>query len=327
MLLSGCEQKSSHQQRFLQFGTIIDVTLISEVDTAITAFTDIETLLTQRHQQWHGWENGTLKQFNDALSSNPSQGISIPPILDQLLADSKYYFSQTEGLFNPAMGKLVAAWGFHDHSEPDNEEVQRIKKNIPGMDDLTIKDQLVYSNNSDVQLDFGAIAKGLAVKQIAQLLDLLEIESYIINAGGDIFSQGEKLHNQPWRIAIEDPFKPGIITFLETAEATSVFTSGNYQRYFRNKDGSIRHHIINPRTGNPSINISSATVIHADPVIADIAATTLMLTDISSAKNMAKKLKVENYLIINQHKELFVSPKMLSKLDHQLIKQFTLHTL
>lgn len=327
ILLIGCEHASSHQQRFLQFGTLIDVTVISDADKAMSAFDEIESYLKLRHQQWHGWEDGTLKQFNDTLSQQPEAGLAVPEILEALITRSKYYFDATDGLFNPAMGKLIAAWGFHDHSEPDRVTIERIQKNIPGMDDLKIKDQLAYSTNQDLQLDFGAIAKGLAVKEIAQKLNQFNIQNFIINAGGDIYAQGHKPDNKFWRIAIEDPFEPGIVTSLEVRENTSIFTSGNYQRFFKDEDGNIRHHIINPKTGAPSATISSATVIHEDPMIADVAATVLMLTDIEDAKQMAQRLKISDYLIINEQKQVFASPSMLTRLDLSSLQRFSVHPL
>ena len=324
--IGGCSQPTSHQQRFLQFGTLIDITLITDTDTALAAFDEIEKLLIHRHSQWHGWEDGALKQFNSKLSLMPREGVKIPQILQQLITDSKHYYTLTDGLFNPAMGKLIAAWGFHDHSEPDTVIIKRLKNHPPVMDDLVIN-QNAYSKNQDLQLDFGAIAKGLAVKQIAQQLNQLQIKNFIINAGGDIFAQGIKPGHQNWRIAIEDPFESGIISSLKITSDTSIFTSGNYQRVYRNKDGSIRHHIISPKTGEPSRNISSATVIHEDPVIADVAATTLMLTDISAAKTMASKMKVVDYLIVTEQKEIYLSPGMMSKLDQSSLSRFTIHLL
>ena len=195
------------------------------------------------------------------------------------------------------------------------------------MHDLIINNQLAYSRNPELQLDFGAIAKGLAVKQIAQLLLQQNIQNFIINAGGDIYANGLKNQNHHWRVAIEDPFEPGIISALETDSGSSIFTSGNYQRFYRNTDGSIRHHIINPKTGEPSRQISSATVLHSDPVIADVAATTLMLTEITSAKAMAKRLDISDYMIINEQKEIFISQSLLSKLDQTMLKRFKVKAL
>ena len=58
----------------------------------------------------------------------------------------------------------------------------------------------------------------------------------------------------------------------------SVFTSGNYARFF-NDQGKRYHHLIHPKNGYPANGFSSATVIHHDAMTADAAATTLLVAD------------------------------------------------
>lgn len=326
-ILGACQPQPISQQRFLQFGTVIDITLTSSSEiTAIRLFDEIEHLLKKRHSEWHSWQQGILTKFNSDLSKAPSTGTPIPPALTTLIYSSKEYYLLTQGLFNPALGKLIAAWGFHESATPDYALIRQIQKDIPGMHDLEIKNGRGYSHNPYLQLDFGAIAKGLAIKQIAQLLNKNQIRHFIINAGGDIYAQGHK-KGKDWRVAIENPFNPGIIGTLSLDEPLSIFTSGNYRRFYTDEDQPKRHHIINPDTGKPSINISAATVLHKDPVIADIAATTLMLTDILQLKNMALTLGIEHFLVITEQQDVFASRTMLKKINWLKPQNFNIHTL
>ncbi len=323
-LLSGCQSQQLFQQRFLQFGTIIDITLVTnDQGKALELFDEIETLLKKRHVEWHGWQDGTLKQFNQALLTqtvnNPEEGINIPGTLQLLIHDSKKYYALSDGLFNPAMGKLIEAWGFHQQSSPNLNLIEKIKQDIPGMHDLIIKDNHAITLNPNLQLDFGAIAKGLAIKQISRLIQQNQIESFIINAGGDIYARGQK-QGKDWRIAIENPFPANekskkVIGKISTSDSISIFTSGNYHRFYVDENNIKRHHIINPLTGDPSLNISAITVLHKDPVIADVAATTLMLTHIPDLKKMAKKLEIENFLAISDKQELYISESMMKKIE------------
>lgn len=312
---TGCENANLSQQRFLQFGTLIDITLIStRKSQAESTYAKIEELLITRHTQWHGWLDGTLKQFNQSLLRQPKEGILIPETLKTLILDSKKYYQLSSGLFNPAMGQLIAAWGFHENADTNPEAINRIKKDIPGMHDLIIKKDRAYSINPDLQLDFGAIAKGLAIRQIAQIIKQNNIQNFIINAGGDIYAHGLK-HAKSWRVAIEHPFKTGIIGSLDMQSGSSIFTSGDYRRHYEDNNQPRRHHIIDPRSGEPSRLISSATVIHADPVTADVAATTLMLTEISQLQSMASRLGIDQYLVITRDSQVYVSHSMMSKIN------------
>ncbi len=324
-LVSACHPQKISSQRFLQFGTIIDISVISADDDAtIQIFNEIEILLEKRHRQWHGWQDGELKRFNDSLRSKETNAIPVPSILQGLIADSKKYYSLTDGRFNPALGKLVAAWGFHDSTRKNPELIQAIRKNIPGMDDLIIENDQAYSLNPYLQLDFGAIAKGLAVRQIAQLLNRQQFQHFIINAGGDIFAQGKK-PDRDWRVAIEDPFNSGVMGSLDIDITSSIFTSGNYQRFYIDEDETKRHHIIDPITGAPSAHISSATVVHPDPVIADVAATTLMLTTPSQLHFMAEKIGIRDYLVITEQGDVFISADLSEKITWLTQKNLNIH--
>ena len=320
--LAACESEKNYSQQFLQFGTLIDITLASTTHkNSLEAFSAIEKLLIQRHSDWHGWEDGSLTRFNQALHDHPQQGIAVPHNLQRLIHDSKKYYRISGGLFNPALGKLIGAWGFHDHSDADRELINLIKQDIPGMDDLLIRDQLAYCNNPYLQLDFGGIAKGLAIEEIQQLLISRNIDNFIINAGGDIYAAG-KTGDRNWRIAIQDPFKEDIIATVELPPAHSIFTSGNYRRFANDPDHKKRHHIINPKTGEPSKSISSATVISNDPVLADAAATTLMLGNKNQVGQLAHALGIQQYMVITEQGEAILSKAMYDALAWHEQDQF-----
>jgi len=322
-LLTGCDRRAPYQQQFLQFGTVIEITLISHDQQAAHArFNEINNLLDQRHRDWHGWRDGALKQFNQALTTPPSAKIPVPEVLRSLIDDSKKYHELSGGLFNPAMGKLIAAWGFHANEQPDHELIERIKQDMPTMQDLILDDGQASTSNPHLQLDFGAIAKGLGVRQIADLLSRNNINDYIINAGGDVFASGQKI-NRAWRVAIENPFQPGIIASLDLPSSQAIFTSGNYRRFHLDADNTRRHHIIDPTTGEPSLRISAASVIHSDPVIADIAATTLMLTPIEKLPGMARKLGLQHLLVITEEREVYLTASMRERITWQTGQSFT----
>lgn len=319
---TACQTESNHSQQFLQFGTLIDITLASTTqEKATRSFAEIEALLIKRHSDWHGWEDGSLTRFNKALHESPNLGTLVPENLQRLIQDSKKYYTISGGLFNPALGKLIGAWGFHGHSEADLPLINEIKKNIPGMDDLQIRDQLAYSNNPNLQLDFGGIAKGLAILEIQQILSGKGIHNFIINAGGDILAAGQNGHRN-WRVAIQDPFKEDVIGSIELASSENIFTSGNYRRFQNMPDHKKRHHIINPKTGEPSQYISSATVISDNPVLADVAATTLMLGDRDQIRSLAAAMGIQQYMVITEQSEVIISQSLYDRLAWHEQQQF-----
>ncbi len=271
---------------------------------------EIERRLQLQRDQWHAWEDSDLTRFNADLRQHASA--EIPISLAQLLKLSGEYHDATSGLFNPALGKLIAAYGFHG-AAIDMATVADIQRNVPTMLDLKIEGKVAHSSNPHLQIDLGGIAKGHAVGLISRYLDANGIDHYIVNAGGDMAISGSRF-GRPWRIGIQNPFAPGVVASLEITGKHNLFTSGNYQRQYW-QGGERAHHIIDPRSGQPSIGQSSATVLNGDPVRADVAATALMIDGIRRYRNLTRALRIEDFLVISETREILMSQSMADKVD------------
>ncbi len=312
ILLTACERRANQiEQQFFEFGTLINITLISDdKDLALSLLQQIETDLQRWRGYWHGWQDSDLTRFNEQLRE---QGAAeIPDSLRELLRLSQRYYWQSDGLFNPAMGRLIAAWGFHGQPA-DAELVETIRADIPAMDDLLISGDRATTRNPWVQVDLGGIAKGLAVRNIARLLRDNGIQHFVVNAGGDLQVSGNRF-GRPWRLGIRHPFAPGVIAGIELTGDYSLFTSGNYERRYKKGEQSL-HHIIDPLTGMPSTQISSATVLAKDPILADVAATVLMVDGLRQPQALMQQLGVVDYLVIDEQQKLSASGSMASKLS------------
>ena len=306
--LGGCEPRQHLvEQHLLEFGTIIKITMITDdLNHAEHLLGEIERRLHQQHLQWHAWEESDLTRFNAALEQNSRA--EVPASLAPLIELSQDYYDASGGLFNPALGKLVAAYGFHG-SAADPGKVAEIKRDIPGMDDLAIVGNSAISSNPHLGIDLGGIAKGYALGLIRNYLDENGIADYIVNAGGDMALAGNRF-GRPWRIGIQNPFAPGVVASMEIDGRHNLFTSGNYERRYR--QGEFRaHHIIDPRSGESASGRSSATVLSSDPVLADVAATALM---IDGSPELASSLGIEDFIVISETKEIMLSRSLAGKI-------------
>ena len=101
------------------------------------------------------------------------------------------------------------------------------------------------------------------------------VEDAIINIGGDLTVLGD-VHGREARIAIQSPVDGKPTAWLDVADGETVVTSGDYERYFE-FEGRRYQHIIDPRSGYPVHHTASVTVIHTDPILADAAATALVV--------------------------------------------------
>ena len=77
-----------------------------------------------------------------------------------------------------------------------------------------------------------------------------------------------------------------------------VVTSGDYAR-FRHVDGERVHHIVDPRTGEPSHGAQAVTVIDSQPVLADAAATALMVAGPALFHETCQRMGVDYAVMID----------------------------
>jgi thiamine biosynthesis lipoprotein len=110
-----------------------------------------------------------------------------------------------------------------------------------------------------MRLDLGGIAKGWAGAQAVQRLR--QLGPTLIDAGGDIAVSGPRANGSPWPIGVANPFAPEEILELLLVARGGVATSGRDYRRWR-QGAEWRHHIIDPRSGQPAAtDVLSATVI------------------------------------------------------------------
>nr|BBH93030.1 FAD:protein FMN transferase [Thermogemmatispora argillosa] len=108
-----------------------------------------------------------------------------------------------------------------------------------------------------VQLDFGGIAKGMAVDTALGALRRRGITPALVNAGGDLAVAGLPPDGEHWAIAV--PGRQGGWTI--PLRRGAMATSGIARRHWW-QAGTLRHHLLDPRTGLPVANgLWSVTVV------------------------------------------------------------------
>lgn len=320
LFLSSCQQQSTVSKHQLYvFGTLIDINIWhSDSDQIAAAVDEISNTFNLMHHQWHAWKPGRLSEINQSLRHGQSVTLSkeeakfIQQNIDQAVL--------SQHLFNPVIGELINLWGFHTDEYPiltpppkPSEILPLIKQNLT-VENLNLDGLKLNADNPNVWLDFGGIAKGLAVDVAVKILNKHQIKSAIINAGGDLRSIGSK-GKTPWRIAIQSPIDWTTVAELEIDGDESVFTSGNYQRY-KEFDGKRYSHIINPKTGMPVGEIVSATVITQDGISADAAATALIVAGSDKWYSTAQRMGIQQALIINEQMQCTGTRAMIQRLQN-----------
>jgi len=145
-----------------------------------------------------------------------------------------------------------------------------------------------------------------------QTLQELGIDNAIINAGGDLRAIGKR-DNHNWTVGIRHPREKGIIASIEINQDESVFTSGDYERFFEYKKKRY-HHIIDPRTGYPAEDVISVTVIHPNATVADAAATALFIAGPQQWHAIARSMGIKLVMMIDDKRNIYMNPAMAQRL-------------
>jgi thiamine biosynthesis lipoprotein len=299
--------------RLLAFGTYIDITLSNVTSAQATAArTHLERDFAAMQHAWHAWEPGPLGRINQLIRTN-SPPFAAPPSTLPLLRRAQQLAAQSDYLFDPGIGELIALWGFQGNARsqpPLGETIQSWLQNRPSIQDITLDQFYLSSDNPRVQLDFGAVGKGYGISQAIQRLRSLNITNAVVNAGGDLHAIGTN-QGQPWRVAIRDPqgAPDSVLGILSVSGNAAVFTSGDYERHFI-WQGKRYHHILDPRTGYPATGLASVTVLNQDATLADAAATALFIAGPDDWPRIAHQMDIEAVLVVDAQGQIQLTPAM-----------------
>ncbi|MEM7082424.1 MAG: FAD:protein FMN transferase [Pseudomonadota bacterium] len=300
---------------FLAFSTTVSLSVYAPSnDFYLTTVPAIEARLATLDTRWRSFGDGSLGRLNDALER--SDCATTDADTHALIVRALDYRVRSQGLFDPTLGIEVDHHGFRDTAQTERAELPT-RKGAVSITDSTI------CADGPVRLDLGGIAKGAIALDLATLLRNHNAPDAIINLGGDLLVLGTR-GPQPWRVAIQHPRAPGVIATFDVHDGTAVFSSGDYFRRrpaptleHADHDGSARgtadidavrarprddvgpHHILDPRTGNPARGAIATTVMHSDPVLADVAATALMVAGPQSFEEIAARLEIDEALLID----------------------------
>ncbi len=319
-VLAACSRAELHHSQLFSFGTLVDISLWDASPEQVkNAERIIQDELQTMHNAWHAWQPGPLTETNQQLRTG--EWFNPPAGLLPLISQAKQLYQRSGGLFNPAIGQLVALWGFHSDTlpsgpPPEPAAIAQLVALKPGMDAITIDGQRLRSGNPAVQLDLGAFAKGYAVDRIIEKLIASGIKNAIINAGGDLRAIGRH-GDRPWRIGIRNPRQQGVLAAIELEEDESVFTSGDYERSYQ-YDGKRYHHILDPRTGYPARGVTSVTVIHNNAAEADAAATALFVAGPREWYKTARSLNIKYVMLVDDKGVIHMNPAMAKRVQFEV---------
>lgn len=317
LVLAACQRNEEQSAELFVFGTIVEIKLWGATEQdAGHAFSELQQMFQAMHRDWHAWEPGRLTDINAAFSHG--QPITADADIVAMIQQSQWIEEHTGGRFNPAIGALIRLWGFHTSDypiigpPPTQAAIDAILAQQASSRDIHINGLELRSDNAAVQLDFGGIAKGYAVDLTIARLRQMGITNAIVNAGGDLRAIGDH-GDRPWRVAVRKP-GGGSIGFIEVRGDEAIFTSGNYER-FRQDQTERYPHILDPATGWPAQDIASVTVIAKQGMLADAAATALVVAGLDGWPAVARALDLNQVAVVDESGTVYLTTAMQHRIQ------------
>lgn len=271
-----------------------------KIDKAIDEVIRVEKLISS----WSKNSQTTLINLYAGAAS-----VEVEVELYELIQRSILISEKTDGAFDISFASINKYWSFDESmtSLPDKDSLQKSVEKINYKNiDLNRKAQTVYLKEEGMKIGFGAIGKGYAADCAKKILQDLQVENGMVNAGGDITCWGSNPKGKNWRIGITNPHqKDAFIGYVDVTNK-SVVTSGDYERYIY-IDGVRYSHIINPRTGYPCTGVSSVTVITDSAERADALATGIFVLGINKGMSLVKKMDDIEVIMVDDRGKIYAS--------------------
>ena len=215
--------------------------------------------------------------------------------LAELIQKGLYYSDLSDGAFDIAIEPLTSLWDFtaEDPQVPEDSLIQNALSkcdyhniSVGGKDnnEITLK-------TDDTAIELGAIAKGYIADRLKEYLISQDVKSAIINLGGNVLCIGGKPDDSSFKIGIQKPFadRSETIAVMDIKDK-SVVSSGVYERCFE-QDGTLYHHLLNPKTGYPYDNgLIAVTIISDQSVDGDALSTTCFALGLEDGLKLAESL-------------------------------------
>lgn len=281
-------------------GTVVEITIKSDDSLKIknafdAAFAEIERI------------DSVFTDYNDSSAvgliniAKPGDIVTSHEVA-RLIKQSLELSMATGGAFDITVGGLMKLWGFKDEAMhiPAIDSLKEVKSNA-GWENLSLVNDTVIRKKRELKIDLGGIAKGYAVDKAWEVLEGMGIQSFLINAGGEIRCKGEG-----WTAGVQDPSDPGLVKLVIAPKDKAIATSGDYQNYFE-VDGTRYCHIFDPVSGFPAKKVASVTVLANDVATADALATALFVAGLEKGGEVMKKFPGCEYIVIDKAGKLHFS--------------------
>jgi thiamine biosynthesis lipoprotein len=243
---------------------------------------ETKTLLeTQERLMSRFDEDGPLAELNCRAGSEP---VAPPAPLWDILLSCRDHWRRTGGAFDITQTARTELWrqAARRSAPPSARELSEAA-NRCGFHNVQFDAQArtVRFAVPGLQLDLGAIGKGLALELVAQVLRRRGVRCAFLSFGeSSIAVIGPHPSGQPWPLGVADLFEPGRSWHRFQLNDAAMSTSGN-----RTEDG----HIVNPGDGQLISGPRTLSVACPSAIDAEVLSTALLVVPVAQREDLLRR--------------------------------------
>lgn len=279
---SSTQQMAISETRLLM-GTIVNLTIISDApDTTRSVIAQtLDHMATLESVLSRFVATSQVSRLNrDGSLSQPS------PHLLTILDQSEQISKQSRGAFDITVKPLIDLYQEHTSIGylPTDEEIQRTLTKVDHRA-LQFTEEKIELLRPGMAITLDGIAKGYVVDAGVRVLRQSGYTNVLVEAGGDLLALGHKADKSTWQIGIHSPRETheGVLAKIGVHNQ-AVATSGDYMQTFTSD--FAHHHIVDPRTGYSSSELSSVTTTSPTVMMADALATAVMVLGVTEGLSL-----------------------------------------
>jgi thiamine biosynthesis lipoprotein len=235
--------------------TILDFPAMGTTVSVLAPVDDAEAARDVTRQLFAEWEAALSRFRSDSelsrLNARAGEWATVSPLLFDVSATASEAARATDGVFDPTLLRQLVSLGYDRTLSALPPIAPSLREAIqPGGGWRGIRlnhaERRIYLP-AGVALDFGGIAKGMAVDAAVERLRAMGLPCGCVNAGGDLATFGAPPDGEGRPIGVQGRNETRVITLRHGALATS----GVANRQWR-QGAFVRRHILDPRTGMPA---------------------------------------------------------------------------
>ena len=253
-------------------------------------------------------QDSELARLNRAAGS----WMTVSSEMFELLEIALDCFQTTQGLFDPTiLGDLEKAGYTKNMDELRLSGAEALSN--PGLRAVRLAFDSLELRSRDLsillppgmRIDLGGIAKGWIAEQAARRLAQFT-SACCVNAGGDLFLIGTPDEMTAWEVGLEDPRHPGLDLIVLQVDGGAVTTSSVAKRVWQ-QGSATRHHLIDPRTGEPAVTPwLSVTVLAPGAAQAEVFAKAFLVGGPIIARELIEKNPQITYLAVGPDGKIWI---------------------